>query len=78
MDRRIELVAKNFLEKIKNKEIQVISHFDTDGITSAAIMIKTLKKLDRIFSVKIVKNLEMPAMANSLNKLMQLLFGSLF
>ena len=67
MDQRIKLVAKEFLEKIKDKEIQVISHFDTDGITSAAIMIKTLKKLDKTFSVKIVKNLE-PKLINSLPK----------
>ena len=55
---RIKLVAKEFLEKIQDKDIQIVSHFDTDGITSAAIMIKTLKKLDKTFSVKIVKNLE--------------------
>ena len=58
MEKRIELIAKEFLEKTKDKDIQIISHFDTDGITSAAIMIKTLKKLDKTFSVKIVKNLE--------------------
>ena len=58
MEKRIELIAKEFLKKIENKEIQIISHFDTDGITSAAIMIKTLKKLDKSFSVKIVKNLD--------------------
>jgi len=55
---KIKEVVKIFLEKSKEKEIQIISHFDTDGITSAAIMIKTLKKLDKRFSVKIVKNLE--------------------
>ncbi len=54
----IELMAKKFLEESKDKEIQVISHFDTDGITSATIMLQTLKKLDKKFSVKIVKNLE--------------------
>lgn len=58
LQEQIELVAKNFLEKSKDKEIQIVSHFDTDGITSAAIMIKTLQKLDKNFSVKIVKNLE--------------------
>jgi RecJ-like exonuclease len=36
----------------------LISHFDTDGITSAAIMIQALEKLDKRFSVKIVKRLE--------------------
>ena len=50
--------VKEFLEKSKNKEIQIISHFDTDGITSAAIIIQTLKKLDKKFSLKIIKSLE--------------------
>jgi len=54
----IKSVTKKFLEKTKNKETLVISHFDTDGITSAAIMIQALKRLDRRFSVKILKSLE--------------------
>ena len=54
----IKEMAEKFLEVIGDKEIQVISHFDTDGITSATIMIQTLKKLDKKFSVKIVKSLE--------------------
>jgi len=55
---KIKCVVKEFLEKSKDKEIQIISHFDTDGITSAAIMIQALKRLDRKFSLKIVKSLE--------------------
>jgi len=58
MQKRIELIAKEFLKTIENKEIQIISHFDTDGITSAAIIIKTLRKLDKTFSLKIIKNLD--------------------
>jgi len=54
----IKYVVEKFLEKSKNKEIFLISHFDTDGITSATIMIQALKKLDKKFSVKIVKRLE--------------------
>jgi len=54
----IKDIAGKFLERIKNKEIFVISHFDTDGITSATIMIKALKKLDKKFSVKIIKSLD--------------------
>ena len=50
--------ANEFLEKSKHKEIYIVSHFDTDGITSAAIMIKSLKRLDLNFSVKIVKSLD--------------------
>ncbi len=54
----IKSIVEKFLEISKDKEIQIISHFDTDGITSATIMIQTLKKLDKKFSVKIVKRLE--------------------
>ena len=36
LETEIKLIVKKFLEKTKNKEIQIISHFDTDGITSAA------------------------------------------
>jgi single-stranded-DNA-specific exonuclease len=57
LETNIEVIAKKFLEVSKEKEIQVISHFDTDGITSAALMTKTLKKLDKRFSLKIVKSL---------------------
>ncbi len=55
---QIEFVAKKFLEITKEREIQLISHFDTDGITSATIMIQTLRKLDKKFTVKIIKSLE--------------------
>jgi RecJ-like exonuclease len=51
-------MAAKFLKSSEDKEILVISHFDTDGITSAAIMIQTLRRLDKLFSVKIVKRLE--------------------
>jgi len=55
---QIKSNVEKFLEKSKNKEIYLVSHFDTDGITSATIMIQTLKKLDKKFTVKIVKSLE--------------------
>jgi|TARA_B100000315_G_C14594803_1_gene598208 RecJ-like exonuclease len=54
----IEKTVKKFLEKSYDKEIQIISHFDTDGISSASIMIQTLKKLDKVFSIKVIKSLE--------------------
>jgi RecJ-like exonuclease len=58
LEEQISQVAKIFLEKTESKPIQVISHFDTDGISSAVIMTKTLKNLDKRFSLKIVKSLE--------------------
>mgnify|MGYP001566951727 CR=1 FL=1 len=64
LESQIELVADKFAEAIVAKEIFVISHFDTDGITSATILIQTLKKLDKRFSVKIVKRLEEETIIN--------------
>ncbi len=62
MDKNLELEIKRivplFLEKSKEKEVQIVSHFDTDGITSAAIMVQVLKNLDIKFSLKIVKSLD--------------------
>ena len=58
LKKSIEETAKRFLEITKDKEIILVSHFDTDGITSATIMTLALKKLDKKFSVKILKSLE--------------------
>lgn len=58
LEKDIEIAAGKFLEASKNSVVQVISHFDTDGITSATIMAQTLKRIDRQFSLKIVKNLD--------------------
>ncbi len=58
LEEAIKAVSKKFLDCSKDKGIFLISHFDTDGITSASIMIQALKKLDKRFSVKIVKHLE--------------------
>ena len=53
----IKKFSEIFSEKIKNKKIHLVSHFDTDGITSAAILSKALEKLDIQFSLKILKQL---------------------
>lgn len=58
LEDEIRRVVPIFLEKTKNSELQIISHFDTDGITSATIMVQTLKDLDRRFTLKIIKSLE--------------------
>lgn len=55
---KIKEFGLNFLEKTKDKSIVVVSHFDCDGITSAAILCSTLKRLDKNFSVNIVKSLD--------------------
>ena len=54
----IEQLAKEFLTAIKDKPVRIISHLDTDGVTSAAIIARTLSEKDIKFSIKIVKNLE--------------------
>ena len=58
MLKEVEQLAKDFLELSKDKPVRIISHYDTDGVTSASILIKTLKRLDKKFSVRIVKGLE--------------------
>ena len=58
MQKAIEEEVNCFFEKTKNKPIKVISHFDTDGITSAAIISKALKREEKNFSVKILKSLD--------------------
>src|SRR3989344_2716085 len=42
----------------KTKPIKVISHYDTDGITSAAIFSRTLQRWNKNFSLEIVKSLD--------------------
>ncbi len=54
---KIKNTANLFKEEINGKEIQIISHFDTDGISSAAIIVKMLKQLNQTFSLKILKSL---------------------
>ena len=57
LEKEVKLVVEEFMKKLNEQEVCIISHFDTDGITSASIMIQTLKKLDKKFSLKIVKSL---------------------
>ncbi len=58
MLKEIDVFVKEFLEFSKDKPIRIISHYDTDGITSAAILAKTFKRLDKKFTIQIVKGLE--------------------
>ena len=50
------------IEKIdllsKKKKIKIISHYDTDGITSAAIFSRALQRWNKDFSMQIVKGLD--------------------
>ena len=58
LEKEIKSFAEEFIKRLDNKEAYIVSHFDTDGITSASIMISTLKKLDKKFSLRIVKSLD--------------------
>jgi RecJ-like exonuclease len=62
---KIKNFAKEFTDTISKKTspILIISHFDTDGITSAAIFARALKKLDKRFSFKILKTLDAETVA---------------
>lgn len=55
----LKKAVENF-KKVLDQEgvIRVITHIDTDGITSAAILIRALKKLDQQFLVSFVRQLE--------------------
>lgn len=54
----INNLTKEFLEITKDKPVRIISHYDTDGITSAAIITKTLRRLDKRFSLRIIKGID--------------------
>ncbi len=58
MLKAIDNLAKEFLELSKTKPVRIISHHDSDGITSAAILSRALKRLDRKFTLRIVKGLD--------------------
>jgi len=58
LEEQVASFTKKFLQASKKREVLIISHFDTDGISSASIALKALKKEDIKFSVKILKGLE--------------------
>jgi len=58
MLKSIEKLAKKFKQETDNQTVRIITHNDTDGITSAAILAKTLERLDKKFSIRILKQLE--------------------
>jgi len=68
MLRAINIFVKEFLKETENKPIRLISHYDTDGITSAAIITKTLKRLNKIFSVRIIKGIEESTLKQELER----------
>lgn len=55
---KIKLAISRIGELSETKSIKLISHYDTDGITSAAIFSKVLQRWNKKFSLEIVKSLE--------------------
>ncbi|MBS3149287.1 DHH family phosphoesterase [Candidatus Woesearchaeota archaeon] len=53
----IKKAASDFNNIDKKEHIRVISNYDSDGLTSAALLTKALKNQDRIFSIRIIKQL---------------------
>lgn len=58
MQNQIKQAIESIEKLSKEKPIKIISHYDTDGITSAAIFSKALTRWQKKFSLKIVKGLE--------------------
>jgi len=55
----VEEKAKELAQKIRSyDEIQIVSHIDADGITSASIAYKTLERAGKRVNVKFVKQLD--------------------
>jgi len=57
--KRLEEAAKEMASAIISAEsIRVVSHYDADGISSAAIMTKALVRENRKFHLSIVKQVD--------------------
>jgi len=57
IETEIKKFSAELLENLNDKKIQIIGHYDSDGISSTAIISKTLERLEKQFSLKIVKQL---------------------
>jgi RecJ-like exonuclease len=53
----IKEVSKRFFSIESKKPILIYTHYDADGLSSAAILLKTLKALDKPFILKVLRNL---------------------
>ncbi|MCH7850909.1 MAG: DHH family phosphoesterase [Nanoarchaeota archaeon] len=61
-------LVKEFLFEIEKKPIRIISSNSSIGIISSAILIKTLTRLDKKFSLKTMKSLDTPCLKEELKK----------
>jgi len=58
MIEKIKAAIERIDKLSEKKSLRVVSHFDTDGITSAAIFSRTLTRWGKKFSLEVVKGLE--------------------
>lgn len=68
MREQIRDFVDKFLKETKDKKIRIISHYDTDGISSATLLIKTFKRLNKKFSIRIVKGVDEKIMEEELRR----------
>ncbi len=55
---KIADAAKEFLKLDRSKTVRIVSHLDSDGITSISILIKVLTRLDIRYSLSIIQQLD--------------------
>ncbi|MBW9220648.1 DHH family phosphoesterase [Methanothermococcus sp. SCGC AD-155-M21] len=67
---RYKYTVKDIIERIKGHEglIRVITHYDADGISSGAIIIKMLYRLNKDFHLSIVEHLSEKTLSDICNK----------
>tara|TARA_Y100000034_G_scaffold24824_2_gene29157 strand:+ start:1697 stop:3010 length:1314 start_codon:yes stop_codon:yes gene_type:complete len=58
MKEQIKKAIEKFNSLPKEKPVKIISHFDTDGITSAAIFSRAMQRAEKPFSLQITKSLD--------------------
>jgi single-stranded DNA-specific DHH superfamily exonuclease len=61
-------LAKEFLSETKNKPTRIISSNNLCGITSSAILIKTLTRLDKKFSLRTINSLDEKTLKEELKR----------
>jgi RecJ-like exonuclease len=68
MLKQVKQITEDFLLLSSKKPIRIISHVDTDGITSASILIKALSRMDKKFTLRVVKVLDEKTIKEELSR----------
>ncbi|HDP74078.1 MAG TPA: DHH family phosphoesterase [Candidatus Woesearchaeota archaeon] len=48
--------AAEFLRESKPERVRIVSHLDADGITSAAILIRVMNRLNKLYNISVVQS----------------------